>query len=72
MTTITIKVPGNTEAKLSAFVKELGGEIISVNSTKSSKKTKLLDEIKAGLKEVKDIRDGKSKSYTMSDLLNGE
>jgi len=72
MTTITIKLPGKAKDKLSAIVKELGGEIISISSNKTSKKAKLLAEIKTGLKEVKEIREGKSKSYTMSDLLDGE
>jgi hypothetical protein len=72
MTTITIKVPGKAKDKLSAIVKELGGEIISISSNKISKKSQLLDEIRTGLKEVKSIRDGKSDSYTMSDLLDGE
>lgn len=70
MTTITIKVPGKATDKLSALVKELGGEIISVTAEKKSKKAKLLDEIVTGLKEVKEIRAGKAKSYTMSDLLD--
>ncbi len=72
MTTITIKLPGKAKEKLSALVKELGGEIISISSGKTSKKEKLLTEIKSGLKEVKEIREGKSKSYSMSDLLDGK
>lgn len=70
---MTIQVPEKAKNKLSAFVKELNGEIISVSSDKKvSKKTKLLNEIKEGLKDVKEIREGKAKSYSMSDLLNGE
>ncbi len=73
MTTITIQVPEKAKSKLSAIVKELGGEIISVSPDKAaSKKAKLLNEIKEGLKEVKEIRDGKAKSYSMSDLFHGE
>ena len=72
MTTVTIKVPGKAKDKLSALVKELGGEIVSISSGKESKKAKLLNEIKAGLSDVKNIREGKATSYTMSDLLNGE
>lgn len=73
MTTITIQVPGKAKNKLSAFVKEIGGEIISVSSEKSSsKKEKLLNEIKQGLKEVKQIREGKVKAYSMSDLFDAE
>jgi len=66
MTTITIKVPSKAKDKLSAFVKEVGGEIISIHP----KKNKLLEEIKKGLKEVKQIREGKSPSYSMSDLFD--
>ena len=66
MTTLTVKVPSEAKAKLSAFVKELGGEVI----TTASKKGKLLKEIKKGLKEVKEMREGKSPSYTMSDLFD--
>ena len=72
MTTVTIKLPSSAKDKLSALVKELGGEIVSVSSAKESKKAKLLNEIKQGLKEVKEIKEGKSKSYTMSDLFDGE
>lgn len=72
MTTITIKLPGKAKDKLSALVKELGGEIIFISSGKASKKDKMLGEIKAGLKEVKEIREGKAKSYSMSDLFDGE
>jgi len=36
---------------------------------KKTKKQKLLDEIRQGLKEVKKIREGKAKSYTMADLF---
>lgn len=72
MTTITIKVPGKAKDKLSALVKELGGEIISITSSKETKKVKLLNEIKVGLREVKEIQAGKQKSFSMSDLFNEE
>ena len=70
MTTLKIKVPSEAKDRLSVFVRELGGEVLSVSSNKESKKSKLLKEIKEGLKEVKDIREGKSVAYAMSDLLN--
>lgn len=70
MTTMTIQVPGKAKTKLSAIIKEMGGEIISVSSEKKpTKKEALLDEIRQGLREVKDIADGKAKSYSISDLL---
>jgi hypothetical protein len=73
MTTITIQVPGKAKSKISAIVKELGGEIISISSDKQlSKKAKLLNEIKQGLNEVKAIREGKSASYSLSDLFDAE
>jgi D-Tyr-tRNAtyr deacylase len=71
MTTITIQVPEKARGKLSAIVKELGGEIISISSDKAAvKKAKLLNEIKEGLKEVNGIRKGDTKSYSMSDLFH--
>ncbi len=73
MTTITIQVPENAKSKLSAIVKELGGEIISISSDKSAlKKAKALNDIRQGLEEVKAIREGKSKAYSMSDLFDGK
>ena len=72
MTTITIQVPGKAKDKLSAFVKELGGEIISVTNKTASKKANLLSEMQQGLKDVKAIREGKSQAYSMSDLFDGK
>ena len=73
MTTITIQVPGKAKNKLSAIVKELGGEIISISTDKqAAKKAKILNEIKQGLIEVKEIREGRAKPYSMSDLFDGE
>ena len=40
MTTMTIQVPGKAETKLSAIIKEMGGEIISVSSEKKPTKKK--------------------------------
>lgn len=70
MTTLIIKVPENAKSKLTAVVKELGGEVVSESSKKIAKKAKLLNEIRQGLKEVKDIEEGKSKFYSMSDLFD--
>lgn len=71
MTTMTIQVPGKAKTKLSAIVKEMGGEIISISTDKqAAKKARLLNQIKQGLEEVKKIQEGKAKSYSMSDLLD--
>ena len=73
MTTMTIQVPGKAKSKLSAIVKELGGEIISVSTDKKvAKKERLLNEIREGLEDVKDILEGKGKAYSMSDLFDGK
>ena len=70
---MTIQVPEKSRSKISAIVKELDGKIISISSDKkAAKKTKLLNDIKQGLSEVKEIREGKAKSYTMSDLLDAK
>ena len=53
MTTMTIQVPGKAKTKLSAIVKEMGGEIISISTDKqAAKKARLLNQIKQGLEEV--------------------
>jgi hypothetical protein len=73
MTTLTIKVPLKAKDKLTAIVKEMGGEVISSTTKKEiSKKNKLLKEIEKGLKEVKEIREGKSAAYSMSDLFDAK
>ena len=38
----------------------------------ASKKAKLLNEIKQGLKEVRDIREGRVLAFSMADLLGGK
>lgn len=73
MALLTIKVPQNAKSRLTEFVKELGGEVISVKrEVPESKKEELLNEIEQGLSEVKQIRAGKTKSYTIADLLREE
>ena len=72
MTTITIQVPGKVKNKLSAIVKELGGEIISISTDKQASKKALLNEIRQGLREEREIREGKAKAYSMSDLFDEE
>lgn len=73
MALLTIKVPQNAKSRLTEFVKELGGEVISVKrELPDSKKEELLNEIEQGLSEVKQIRAGKTKPYTIADLLREE
>lgn len=73
MALLTIKVPQNAKSRVTEFVKELGGEVISVKRESSdAKKEVLLKEIEQGLSEVKQVRAGKTQSYTMADLLREE
>ncbi len=72
MAVLTIKVPRNAKSRITEFVKELGGEVISVKRESSDAKKEVMKEIEQGLNEVKQIRAGKIKSYTMSDLLREE
>lgn len=69
MTLRTIKVPANAKTRIAEFVKELGGEVVS-NKSKAAKKEALLNEIKQGLNDVKLIRQGKIKPFSMSDLVS--
>ncbi len=72
MPTLTVKIPESAQNQLTELVKRLGGEVVSVKTSKAEKKDKLLTGIREGLQEVKAIREGKLKSVTMDDLLNGE
>jgi len=75
MTTLTIKIPDDAEIKLSAILKELGGEIVSAkrssSETAEQKEANLLKQIEAGLKDVADIKAGKIKRVTLSEGLHG-
>ncbi|WP_295652267.1 hypothetical protein [uncultured Mucilaginibacter sp.] len=75
MTTLTINIPDNAKVKLSAIVKELGGEIVQIKKRKAKtareKEAALLKQIEAGLKDVADIRAGKIKGMSLSEALHG-
>jgi len=76
MTTLTVTIPNDAKAKLSNFVKELGGEIIPKNKKATAKaltkKAKLLNEIQMGLREVKAVQEGKLQPLYLDDLLDGK
>ena len=70
---VTIKIRENSkQAKLFLeYVKSLSFvEFLEDSSKTTKKKEKLLNDIKNGLKEVKNIREGKSKPLTTNDLWN--
>ena len=70
---VTIKIRENSkQAKLFLeYVKSLSFvEFLEDSSKTTKKKEKLLNDIENGLKEVKNIREGKSKPLTTNDLWN--
>ncbi|WP_299584215.1 hypothetical protein [Mucilaginibacter sp.] len=68
-----IQVPWKAKTKLSAIVKDMRGEIISISTDKqAAKKASLLNQIKQGLEEVKKIQEGKAKFYSISDIFDGK
>jgi|GEM_PF-3500132 len=70
---VTIKIRENSkQAKLFLeYVKSLSFvEFLEDSSKTTKKKEKLLNDIENGLKEVKNIREGKSKPLSTNDLWN--
>ncbi|RBQ08997.1 hypothetical protein [Pedobacter miscanthi] len=63
MTTLTIQVKDNDTEFLLEVIKRINGKVIQ-----SSKKENLLNGIRQGLKEAKDIKDGKIASLSLSDI----
>jgi hypothetical protein len=73
MIMVTIKIKQNSkQAKLFLeYVKTLSFvEVLNTSDTSSNKKETLLSDIEKGLKEVKSIREGKTKPLSTSDLWN--
>lgn len=69
MVTVRIKENSRQAKLLLEYIKTLSFvEILSTNEKVSKKEQALLSDIEAGLKEVKDIRDGKVKPRSTSDL----
>ncbi|PWS30190.1 hypothetical protein [Pedobacter paludis] len=63
MTTLTIQVKDNDTDFLLEVLKRIDAKIIQ-----SSKKQNLLDGIKQGIKEAKDIKNGKISPLSLSDI----
>ncbi|MDN3588594.1 hypothetical protein QWY86_18070 [Pedobacter aquatilis] len=63
MTTLTIQVKDNDTQFLMEVLRRIDAKVI-----KSSKKQELLDGIKQGLQEAKDIKDGKVAPLSLSDI----
>jgi len=63
MTTLTIQVKDNDTQFLLEVLKRIDAKIIQ-----SSKKQELLDGIKQGMQEAKDIKDGKIAPLSLNDI----
>ncbi|MFW0717816.1 hypothetical protein [Pedobacter sp. N23S346] len=63
MTTLTIQVKDNDTDFLLEVLKRIDAKVIQ-----SSKKQELLNGIKQGIKEAKDIKSGKISSLTLNDI----
>ncbi|GAA4201621.1 hypothetical protein GCM10022289_15310 [Pedobacter jeongneungensis] len=63
MTTLTIQVKDNDTEFLLEVIKRINGKVIQ-----SSKKENLLNGIKQGIKEAKDIKEGKIAPLSLSDI----
>lgn len=65
MTTLTIRIPEEETQKVSSFIEDLGGEVVSSELTKDE----LRQEIKEAVEEMKLIRAGKKKARNAEDFL---
>ncbi|SDF96616.1 hypothetical protein SAMN05421827_102270 [Pedobacter terrae] len=63
MTTLTIQVKDNDTEFLLEVIKRINGKVIQ-----SSKKENLLNGIKQGIKEAKDIKEGKIAPLSLNDI----
>ncbi len=63
MTTLTIQVKDNDTEFLLEVIKRINGKVIQ-----SSKKENLLNAIKQGIKEAKDIKEGKIAPLSLNDI----
>jgi len=66
MTILTIRIPNEETQKVSSFIEDLGGEVVSSELTKEE----LRQYIKAAVEEIKLIRAGKKKARNAEDFLN--
>ncbi|HVW13544.1 MAG TPA: hypothetical protein VHB54_06985 [Mucilaginibacter sp.] len=73
MTTLTIEIPEKVEKTLSDLVEQLGGKILTKDSSKklskAAKKKQVLDDLEESVKWVKLHQEGKVKAKPIQDLL---
>jgi len=74
MTTLTIEVPDKVEKTLADLVEQLGGKVITTETSKkiskAEKKEQILNGLEESIKWVKLHQEGKVKSKSIQDLLN--
>ncbi len=71
MTTLTIRIPNEETQKVSSFIEDLGGEVVSSELTKEELRQQTLQELEEGLNEAFDIVEGKSERNSLMQALRG-
>ena len=70
MTTLTILIPDSETKALKDLVRKMKGKVVSSKS--DARTTSALKGLETGLKQVRDISDGKAQGYSISEIINGE
>ena len=71
MTTLTIRIPNKETQKVSNFIEDLGGEIITLTLTEEELQQQTLQELEEGLNEAFDIIEGKAERKSLIQALRG-
>lgn len=64
MTTLTVNIPDSATNKFNKFLQNLGGEVVEVISKETP-----LSRLEEGLCEVKAIKEGKIKGFTLAEII---
>ncbi|MGI4021625.1 MAG: hypothetical protein ACRYFA_08980 [Janthinobacterium lividum] len=71
MTTLTIRIPDKETQKVSNFIEDLGGEIVTSTLTEEELRQQTLQELEEGLNEAFDIIEGKAERKSLMQALRG-
>lgn len=71
MTTLTIRVPAEKTEKVFDFIEDLGGEVVSSDSSKEELRQQTLQELKESLNEAFDIIEGKTERKSLMLSIRG-
>ena len=64
MTTLTVNIPDSATNRFNKFLQNLGGEVVEVISKETP-----LSRLEEGLCEVKAIKEGKIKGFTLAEII---